>query len=243
VLQAQEITDRVDKKPYHTNALGISNVIKPTLGKTVIESVQQNIDNVRAAGGVPQINHPNFGWALTAEQIQKLKNVNLMEIHNGHPLVNNLGGGGQPGAEEIWDALLSSGKLIYGIGSDDAHHFIRFDDRKLATPGHAWVLVRAQNLTAEAILKALDTGDFYASTGVELKDYQADARSITIDIREKTNSKYTVQFIGRHGKVLKTEIANPAIYKIRGDEGYVRAKIIESNGTYAWTQPVMLKKK
>jgi hypothetical protein len=35
--------------------------------------------------------------------------------------------------------------------------------------------------------------------------------------------------------------ADAVIYEMRGDEGYVRAKIIESNGLAAWTQPVMVK--
>jgi hypothetical protein len=30
------------------------------------------------------------------------------------------------------------------------------------------------------------------------------------------------------------------VYEIRGDEGYVRARITESNGNVAWTQPVLV---
>jgi hypothetical protein len=30
---------------------------------------------------------------------------------------------------------------------------------------------------------------------------------------------------------------SPAVYEIKGDEGYVRAKVIESNGAVAWLQP------
>jgi hypothetical protein len=31
---------------------------------------------------------------------------------------------------------------------------------------------------------------------------------------------------------------NPAVYDIQGNEQYVRVKVIESNGRFAWTQPV-----
>lgn len=243
VISGQEVTDRLNKKPYHVNALGVDQVTMPKNGKTVVENLQQNIDAIRALGGVPQINHPNFGWALTADDIRQVKNVMLMEIYNGHPLVNNLGGGGSPGAEEIWDALLSGGKLIYGIADDDSHFFKRLGDPSAPTPGQAWVVVRAEALTPKAILAALEAGDFYASTGVELSDYKADAKSVTVHIREQTWSKYTIHFIGWGGRVLKTSITNPAVYSIRGDEGYVRARIQESNGALAWTQPVMVRKK
>jgi hypothetical protein len=243
VIQGQEITDRLDGKPFHVNALGIGSVIMPQRGKSVVENLQRNIELVHAAGGVPQINHPNFGWALTSNDIRQVKNIALIEIYNGHPLVNNFGGGGSPSAEEIWDLLLSAGKLIYGIGSDDSHYFKRLGDRSAPTPGQAWVVVRAPELSQAAILQALERGDFYASTGVELENYSTDARSITINIRQEKSSKYTVYFIGRGGRTLRTVINNPAVYKFRGNEGYVRAKIVESNGRLAWTQPVQVKRK
>lgn len=205
--------------------------------------MQQNVDAVRALGGVPQINHPNFGWALTAADIVGVRNAALMEIYNGHPLVNNLGGGGSPGAEAIWDTVLSSGRLIYGAATDDSHFFKRLGDRTAPTPGQGWIYVRAESLSQGAILAALDRGDFYASTGVELADYQATPRRITINIREQRWSRYTTQFVGRNGRILKTVFTNPAVYDIRGNEGYVRAKVIESNGKMAWTQPVMLGRK
>lgn len=238
VLSAQEVTDSFDKKPYHINGLGLEKVVMPNGLAGAVETLQKNIDDVRAGGGVPQINHPNFGWALTANDIRKLKNVRLMEIANAHPLVNNMGGGGVPSTEQIWDDLLTGGMTIYGIADDDSHTFKRPGDRTVALPGQGWIYVRANELTREAIMYALDRGDFYASTGVELEDLVADAAGITIKIKQARQSKYRVEFIGSGGKVLAESISNPATYKFKGGEGYVRAKIYESNGKLAWTQPV-----
>lgn len=241
VMQAQEVTDSFDKKPHHVNGLGLSRVCMPS--RSTISSaanIQANVDCIRSAGGVPQINHPNFGWALTATEIRKVKNVHLIEIHNGHPLVNNLGGGGSPGAEEIWDALLTSGMRIYGIADDDSHYFMRLGDRSAPTPGQAWIWVRSPELSQAAMLAAMERGEFYASTGVELADLKNDSRELTVDIREERWSKYTIIFIGRGGRILKTSTAEPATYRFTGKEGYVRVKVIESNGKMAWTQPVFL---
>ena len=88
------------------------------------------------------------------------------------------------------------------------------------------------------ILEALERGDFYASTGVELNDYTVTDKAITIAIRQQISSKYRIQFIGAHGKVLSESTESPATYAFAGDERYVRAKIFESNGRLAWTQPV-----
>ncbi len=239
VIQGQEVTDRLDKKPYHVNGLGLGRVVLPNGGTTIASNLQKNIDGIRAAGGIAQINHPNFGWALTADDLLKVTGAQLIEIYSGHPLVNMLGGGGNPGVEEIWDSVLSSGKVFYAVAVDDAHHFKRLGDRSAATPGHGWIVVRAESRTAPSILSAIERGDFYASSGVELEDIAVDRTAITISIRENQNSKYRTQFIGRNGKILAESIANPAIYRFKGTEQFVRAKILESNGSFAWTQPVL----
>ena len=132
---------------------------------------------------------------------------------------------------------------MYGIAVDDAHNFKQPWNRNSARPGQGWVVVRAAQLNAVAILEALERGDFYASTGVELTDYQAGDREIRITIKQEGSSKYRVQFIGEVRRLLKEEISNPAVYQFRGDETYVRAKVVESNGKVAWTQPVWRKAK
>jgi hypothetical protein len=242
VLSGQEITDSYDKKPHHVNALGISKVIMPAKLPGTVETLQRNIDETVRAGGIVQVNHPNFGWALTAEHLKSLRDYSLLEIRNGHVLVNNLGGGGQPGAEALWDAVLTSGKLVFGVADDDSHTFKRVDDRSAATPGWGWIVVRASDLTPASILNSIRRGNFYASTGVELTDYQASPKQIVITVKEDKGSKYTIQFIGRGGRTLSELTSSPATYTIKGDEGYVRARVLESNGKIAWTQPVMLGK-
>lgn len=242
IIKGEEVTDRFGDKPIHINGLDLEKEIEPQGGTSVVDVIQRNVDAIREVKGVPHINHPNFGWSITAEDIKKVRNNKLFEIYNGHPLVNNLGGGGRPGLEEVWDIILSSGQLLYGIAVDDAHHFKRPWDKTASKPGQGWIVVRTASLSSQAILTAIESGEFYASTGVELSDYQANEKSITIAIKEERTSKYRVQFIGSGGRVLSEALKSPATYTIKGNEGYVRAKIIESNGKFAWTQPVMIGK-
>jgi hypothetical protein len=239
VIKGEEVTDRFGERPIHINGLDVEHLVGPQGGLTLVETIQRNVDAIRAARGVPHINHPNFRWAITAEQLAQVQNNKLFEIYNGHPQVNNVGGGGIAGLEEVWDAILSAGVLLYGIAVDDAHHFKRPWDRTAARPGQGWIMVRTDRLAPDAILAAMERGDFYASTGVELRDYQVSDTAMTITIREEEWSKYRVQFIGRGGRVLSEATTSPAVYRFQGDEGYVRARILESNGKVAWTQPVM----
>ncbi len=238
VIPGQEVTGSFEGKPVHVNGINLTRVVMPVKGTSVFDVLQRDVDGVRRAGGVPQINHPNFGWSLTTGDVTRVERARLIEIWNGHPLVNNLGGGGSPSAEEIWDAALTAGTVLFGIADDDSHYFKRIGDPAAPTPGHGWVFVRAARLDAAAIAEALDRGDFYASTGVELADYQVTETQITVTIRAASQSRYRVAFIGAGGKVLSETVENPAIYSLRGGERYVRARVLESNGAMAWTQPV-----
>lgn len=242
VIPGEEVTDRFEAKSIHINGLNVDTLVMPQGGSSVLETVQRNVDAIRAVNGVPHINHPNFGWSISADELARVQNNKLFEIFNGHPMVNNVGGGGSAGLEQMWDTILSRGVLLYGIAVDDAHHFKRPWDADASKPGQGWIYVRAERLDASAIMVAMERGDFYASTGVELTDYEATPASISIRIRERPFEKYRIQFIGRGGRVLREATSSPATYDIRGDEGYVRAKVFDSNGHVAWTQPVMIRR-
>ena len=238
VVKGEEVSDTFAKKPIHINGLDVSGKIDPRGGSSVVDVVQRNVDAIRSANGIPHINHPNFGWAISADELKQVERTRLFEIYNGHHLVNNLGGGGVPGMEEVWDRLLSTGKLLYGIADDDAHVFKQPGNPDVPGPGRGWVFVRADRLAPRPIVEALERGDFYATTGVELRDYEVTAAAITITIKETAFSKYRIVFTGKNGRVLKEATSSPATYTFAADDTYVRAKVLESNGRVAWTQPV-----
>lgn len=240
VIKGEEVSSRFEDKPLHINGLDVSRRVEAQEGVSVVDVLQKNVNAIRSADGIPHINHPNFGWAITADELAAVRNNRLFEIFNGHPMVNNAGGGGRPSLEQMWDAILSRGILLYGIAVDDAHHFKRPWDRASSRPGQGWVAVRAARLEARAILDAMERGDFYASTGVELSDYRVAGDLITVRVKETASSRYRIQFIGRGGQVLSETPAGAASYRMRPEDGYVRAKVLESNGLLAWTQPVIV---
>jgi hypothetical protein len=241
VIKGEEVTDTFSEKSVHVNGLDVARKVDPQGGVSVLDVIQRNVNAIRAASGVPHINHPNFRWSITGEELRQVRNNRLFEIFNGHPQVNNLGGGGVPGTEEAWDAILTSGVLLYGIAVDDAHVFKRPGDATVAGPGRGWVVVRAARLDKDGLLEALERGDFYASTGVELADYQVTDRAMTVIVKPDASAKYRVQFIGKGGRLLREETTSTATYTFAGAEGYVRAKVVESNGRIAWLQPVVVR--
>jgi hypothetical protein len=273
VISGEEVTDKfstreasgeavrgrdLTSREIHLTAVNLRKPVVPQAGTSVADVLQRDVDAIRAAGGFPIINHPNFVWALTSRDLSGLRGVKAFELWNGHTQTHNQGGAGHPGTEAIWDEVLSSGTLLYGVAADDSHMFKNPGvPTAISIPGRAWIMVRAEELTPEAIVGAMERGDFYASTGVEVASYDVTPKTITIAVKPSSRSKYDVRFVGKGGRVLKEVpidpdlsgsgasgplqiVAPPAVYEIRGDEGYVRARITESNGNVAWTQPVMV---
>jgi hypothetical protein len=229
------------RRPVHVNALDHKAVIEPVDGTTAAETLQANVDRIRSASAVPHVNHPNFRWALTVDDLLKLRGCRLLEIWNGHPAVHNHGGGGVPGMEEVWDRLLSAGVVVYGIAVDDAHHFKGEFAADRVNPGRGWIHVRARALRPDALMEALERGDFYASTGPVLEDVTADDVSLRIRIAALQDFKHTTHFYGKGGRLLASSTDAAPSYTFGGGEGYVRAKVVDSAGRAAWVQPVFVR--
>lgn len=267
IIKSEEITDGFEDKPVHVNATNIQELIEPQGGNSVAEVMQNNIDAVleqRKETGkpmFPHVNHPNFGWAVTAEDLKKLEGERFFEVYNGHPHVHNYGDSLRSGTEQMWDEvityyLLEDKPVLYGIAVDDAHHYHEFDSGR-ANPGRGWIYVRSRSLTPDALITAMERGDFYSSTGVRLTDLRFDGNTLTVEIDEEEGVNYTTQFIGtpsdsetKTSVLLDTVNGTSASYTFSGDEMYVRAKIIsdklkenpyaEGEFEVAWTQPVMM---
>lgn len=240
LIPGEEVTSAFDGAPVHVNGLNLPGLVAARDADGLVATIQANVDAIREVQGVPHVNHPNFQWAFGAEALAQVERYRLLEIHNGHPQVHNLGGGGTPGMEAVWDALLTGGKRVWGIAVDDAHHFQGEFAPDRANPGRGWVSVRADSLEAGAIMNALEAGRFYASSGVELSDVVVDRTRLTVHVAARGDFRYTTTFIGAGGEVLGRSTDNPAVYDLDDDVGYVRARVQDSMGYAAWTQPVFV---
>ena len=248
------------EKVIHTTALNIDKLVPWQFDHEEKSKIIQNhVDGTRKAGGQLILNHPNYHYAVSAKDMLPVDNLHMFELHNGHPSVNNAGDQEHPSTEEIWDDLLSHGKRIYAVSSDDAHHFKKYAPDK-SNPGRGWVMVRAEKLGPEAIEQAMLQGDFYASSGVFLQTCKRSAKEYSIKIDEKRTEEYLagslalkqikkgdveycIEFIGPKGKVLKTCNGPKGIYKIKKPAPYVRARATctqkgLNKSVHAWGQPV-----
>ena len=241
MIPGEEISANIQNGtiPIHINGIGISRLVEPIDTGQVVSTIQANVDAIHQAGGISSINHPNYKWAFDHTHLSQVRGLNLLEVFNGHPASNLYGGEGKYTYEQIWDGVLSEGSIVFGVATDDAHNYHDFVPEK-SNPGRGWVVVRAPEFTQDAIVSALETGEFYASTGVTLADLESTPEKIRIEVEPEPFRMYTTKFIGKNGRVLLETSGFAAEYCPSGNEGYVRTVTVSSGNTKAWTQPVFL---
>jgi hypothetical protein len=265
LVQSEEITDHVGPLPVHINATNIGELIRPQGGESVQDAIRRNLQAVvrqeKQLGRpiVAHLNHPNFGYAVTAEDIAAVVEERYFEVFNGHPSVNQKGDEQHASIERIWDIVntLRIAQMkkppLYGLATDDSHKYFGTQG---SSPGRGWVMVRAAELTANSITQSLKSGDFYSSTGVQLKSVVFDGKQLNVEIDAIEGVEYTTYFIGTRkgydptrrpvldkegnelnvtglyaesvGEVLAKVEGPRAAYKLSGDEYYVRARVESS---------------
>ena len=258
LIQGEEITDRVGFKPVHINACNLLEPIAPRGGRSVAEAIAGDLEAVREQSrrsGRPMlaiVDHPRFREGITAEDLADVAAGRFFEVFNGHPDVRHREDGLHPSVERMWDIAnairLGDRRIppIYGLATDDAHHYFGGG----AAPGRGWIMVRARHLTPESLIRAMEAGDFYASTGVTLRrlNYSASTRRLELEIEPEKDSRYTTRFLGTLkacdlspsapggcdavpkysegvGRVLATVEGTVASYVLTGEELYVRAVV------------------
>jgi hypothetical protein len=264
IIQAEEISDHFGDKPLHLNTTNVQKKILPQGGNSVVEVLQNNIDEVlrqRDELNIPMIvhvNHPNFGHAISLEDMIALRNEKFFEVYNGHPSVNNSGDSIHMSTERMWDliniAYVKNNKpLIYGLATDDSHNY-HVKGSKWSNAGRGWIMVQADSLNPKSLITAMEAGEFYASTGVELKNLKLENNKISIEVKKEADITYKISFIGyKKGKTEPEEFisieGDKASFELTKDIIFVRSKIVSSKlhrnpiedllYESAWTQPVL----
>ena len=269
IIQAEEISAKFEEHPIHINAVNLQGVIPPVKGTSVRDVMSRNLQAIaeqEKMTGEPilaHVNHPNFHYAITGEDLAHVTEEEFFEAYNGHPGINHLGDDMHPSDEKIWDIANTirlaelNGPPLLGVATDDSHTYHGGD----ASPGRGWIMVRAKKLEAASLIEAMRNGDFYASTGIYLDELSWDnvSRTLSLKIRPDGDNTFTSELIGSRtnydpadkktiGEVLASHEGTSIDFNVSEDVLYARVTITSSrpasNPSYegqmmqAWTQPV-----
>jgi hypothetical protein len=222
----------------HANLLGVT--ARPagkiawwnkTSTKVRVNLYTSALEAQKTLGGIAQLNHPNWFWGMSSDELIELvqRGFTHFEVANAQQKSWNRGSGARhPSTEEMWDAVLAKGLTLWGLATDDAHHY---NDKGLYPAGGGWIMVRARR-DPKAIYDAIAAGRFYSSNGVELVRAEVVGDELVIDTAP---GKHTIEFI-EAGKVV-AKVDGPNARRAIPGTGYVRAVVTRADGAKAWVQP------
>lgn len=187
---------------------------------------QQLVDMMRADGQFVSLAHPVWS-RMEPEEILGLENLHAIEVFNNG--TEHLCHGGN--AEIWWDMLLRHGKKVFATAVDDVHVA---DDLF-----GGWIQVKAARRSREAILDAVFSGAYYASTGPVIHDFGMDGLNVYVEC-SPCREIHFVTYPPR-GKSVFAEEGKPltsAAHTLTGREAYVRVVCVDNDGRSAWTNPI-----
>ena len=195
------------------------------------ENRQNILDRIVEEKAFAILNHPNWQDHFNHCPQEKLKawtNYVGIEIYNG--VIRRLTG--SPLATDRWDLLLGSGRRMWGYANDDSH---AADDVELA-----WNVVLAKDRSVNAICEALQTGSFYASTGVKIDHIGVAGRTVNVSAPNAKRIVVNCDF----GKRIAQTDNKQITFHVPPDVGYsyIRVECFGEGEAMAWTQPFFIKR-
>ncbi|MEN6386310.1 MAG: hypothetical protein ABFD79_14085 [Phycisphaerales bacterium] len=210
--------------PYHFVCINIPQTL--TFAKDV--NATERISQVKAAGGEIIFAHPYWS-GHTINDMLAVDGYIGVEVYNSE--FYRLG----KGYSSIqWDQYLNTDRIIGGVAADDVH--------RSSLVGQSWIMIKANELTTNAVMDALRKGMYYASNGPQFEDFKIEGENIIVKCSPVTEIcfmgpyTYSSNFMAEKGNTI-----TQATLKIPKKAKWLRAEIVDADGRHAWTNPIVIK--
>jgi hypothetical protein len=229
-----------DGHDAHVLALGVeADPVAPTGEFEPLAEVVAWIDR---NGGLPYLAHTYWSGLRTEEWWDCAGLLGIEVWNTGCEL--ELGRGD---SSLHWDEALEHGRSLQALATDDSHH-PGYDS------GFAWTWVRAGEPTRDAVLAALRAGDFYGSTGPEIRGVEVSDDEVVVRCSPAASvTLYCGRTRGARANAGRLGYPNLSRVLERTDDGaitavalqrpwdggrYGRVEVRAADGTTAWTNPL-----
>ena len=183
-------------------------------------------------GCVVTYNHPIWS-RVEPDEFCDVAGYFALEIFN-YDTVNESGTGFDI---TYWDLMLRRGRRVMGFASDDNHNEGLFDD-----VFGGWVVVRAAELTRDAVVRAPLAGDYYSSSGPELVGWGVEDGRVWVECSPCERVNLVAGGPVNAGATVIAEEGSDGLtraeFRLRGGETYLRVECVDDQGRTAWSNPV-----
>lgn len=237
-LPGMEIDYNLPDQVVHLVGIGIDPDALPQVGSEPgalrrwfrERSIQDGIDMLRSAGGVVELAHP--AWSLnTFDTVKSLGGLFAMEMFNSvsRPPWN----ADRSEAPHLSDVCSTAGILLPLTAVDDAHFY---EGEQCS----GFVMLQADELSRDAIVRALAAGAFYASRGPVIEQVEITPRRVVVTTRPAEQAVFATNAVYNGDRVVVNSGGTEWVYdrKESLNESFVRCEITDAAGLKAWTSPV-----
>lgn len=218
--------DMVHTKVFHILGIGMNRPAFETKDHNI--PPQKIIDSIREAGGIAILAHPTWS-IMNPDDISKCKGIAGAEIYNTVSNVDYFNGR-RSDASHYFDIWADNGCLVRPFASDDCHMYEGEQTQN-------FIMVKAKELTREAILSAIEKGDFYASQGPEFVAIRRSGDTIAVECRGAEKILFLSNCVWDSQRVQEGKNGF-ARYTFSGVDKYVRVELISEDGKMAWSAPI-----
>lgn len=210
------------KDPHKTEAVDIKDLKEMDFS---VENINEAIRRAKAEGFLVCYNHPN--WSLNTYPLySRLEGLDGLEIVNGaSDRTSDL-----EYTPYVYDQMSRAGIRMNCYGGDDNHgtrHFF-----------HGWTMVKAEALTYDCLLGAIEKGDCYASSGPEIYDLYVENGAVTVHCSDAYGIFYTTAGRSKQAALDETfeHPLRKATFKISPNDLSFRITVRDKHGFHANTR-------
>lgn len=194
--------------------------------------VQNGLDMIRKAGGRAILAHP--AWSLnTPEVIGALRGITAAEVYNA--VSGTPWNGDRADSTGVLDVAAANGHILNTVASDDSHFY---EGEECSS----WIMLQADELSQEGILRALDEGTFYSTRGPRFEQIEVTDDEIRVKCSPVSRVVFHSNLFYTADRVTQGEALVEASYRIKRANGeqFVRAVLIDDEGRRAWSNPIRI---
>jgi len=212
----------------HIVAFGLAEVAEAPQHPSVAEAIAW----AKQHGGEALIAHPYWSGLVASDVLRWDGHLGVEVFNTGcHYEIAK-------GCSAVhWDDLLGRGRRVWGFAVDDSHHHSSPGDP--VDTATAWVMVKAERLTREALLQSLRAGLFYSSWGPAIHEIRVAGGEVTARTSPVKEISFVAQrWAGRSVFAPQGGTRTEAAYRLRGHEEYLRVECRDAEGRWAWANPI-----
>lgn len=188
-------------------------------------TLQSMIDYAQRKNCLSIVAHP--AWSkLDSGELIETKGFTAIEVYNH---------ASTPWEDSsiYWNTMLGHGNKVFANASDDMHD--------LGSACGGYIMLKAESLSYNTVINALENGEYYSSTGPDIFDFQITNNKAYVKCSGVKQIRFIPDTIFGHSYMAEEgSLQTECEHKLMGNERFLRIEAVDPYGKKAWSNPVFL---